>query len=60
MLSDRMRQLLTAYVDGELTDRQREAATRLLEQSAEARVFVIAPPCAGCLSDSLGRSSLRR
>ncbi len=40
MLSDRMRQLLTAYVDGELSARQREAATRLLEQSAEARVFV--------------------
>jgi hypothetical protein len=40
MLSDRVRQLLTAYVDGELSAHQREAATRLLEQSAEARVFV--------------------
>ncbi|HEV2947820.1 MAG TPA: hypothetical protein VGX70_10615 [Gemmataceae bacterium] len=40
MLSDRMRQLLTAYVDGELPARQQEAATRLLEQSAEARIFV--------------------
>src|SRR5216684_417183 len=40
MLSDRMRQLLTAYVDGELPARQQEAVTRLLEQSAEARVFV--------------------
>jgi len=40
MLSDRMRQLLTAYVDGELPPRHREAATRLLEQSAEARAFV--------------------
>ena len=40
MISDRMRQLLTAYVDGELSARQREAATRLLEQSAEAREFV--------------------
>src|SRR6516225_2976184 len=40
MLSDRMRQLLTAYVDGELPPRHREAATRLLEQSAEARAFL--------------------
>src|SRR5262245_17876057 len=40
MLSDRMRQLLTAYVDGELPPRHREAAARLLEQSAEARAFV--------------------
>jgi hypothetical protein len=40
MLSDRMRQLLTAYVDGELPPRHREAATRLLEHSAEARAFV--------------------
>jgi anti-sigma factor RsiW len=40
MISDQMRQLLAAYVDGELPARQREAATRLLEQSAEAREFV--------------------
>lgn len=40
MLSDRVRQLLATYVDGELPSRQREAATRLLEQSAEARAFV--------------------
>src|SRR5262245_8727800 len=40
MLSDRVRQLLTAYVDGEVPSRQREAASRLLEQSAEARAFV--------------------
>jgi hypothetical protein len=40
MLSDRTRQLLTAYVDGELSAQARESATRLLEQSAEARAFV--------------------
>jgi hypothetical protein len=40
MLSDQVRQLLSAYVDGELSARQREAATRLLEQYAEAREFL--------------------
>ena len=39
MLSDQIRQLLAAYVDGGLSSRQREAASRLLEQSAEAREF---------------------
>jgi hypothetical protein len=37
MLPDRDRQLLTAYVDGELTPRQRRHAERLLRQSEEAR-----------------------
>jgi hypothetical protein len=37
MLPDRYRQLLTAYVDGELTSRQRRHVRRLLEQSPEAR-----------------------
>jgi hypothetical protein len=40
MLSDQVRQLLAAYVDGELSARQQEAASRLLEKSAEAREFV--------------------
>jgi hypothetical protein len=40
MLRDRHRQLLTAYVDGELTERQRQAVLRLLERSAEARALV--------------------
>lgn len=40
MLSDHVRQLLTTYVDGEMPARQREAATRLLDLSAEARAFV--------------------
>jgi hypothetical protein len=37
MLLDRYRQLLTAYVDGELTSRQRRLVVRLLHRSAEAR-----------------------
>jgi hypothetical protein len=37
MLPDRALELLTAYVDGELTNRQREEAMRLTQQSAEAR-----------------------
>src|ERR1051325_865874 len=37
MLSDEMMQLLTSYVDGELTPRQREEVMRLLNKSAEAR-----------------------
>ncbi len=37
MLPDRYRELLTAYVDGELTPRQRRHAERLLRQSEEAR-----------------------
>jgi anti-sigma factor RsiW len=37
MLPDRYRQLLTAYVDGELSARQRRHAERLLRQSEEAR-----------------------
>jgi len=40
MLSERVRQQLVAYVDGELPVQQREAATRLLEHSAEAEAFV--------------------
>jgi hypothetical protein len=37
MLSERCLELLTAYVDGELTRRQRKAALRLLHRSSEAR-----------------------
>jgi hypothetical protein len=37
MLSDQLQQLLTAYVDGELTNRQRKAVMRLLRRSPEAR-----------------------
>ncbi len=37
MLPERCRQLLTAYVDGELTARQRRAVFRLLRRSREAR-----------------------
>jgi hypothetical protein len=37
MLPDRYRELLTAYVDGELSARQRRHAEQLLRQSGEAR-----------------------
>lgn len=37
MLLDRYRQLLTAYVDGELTSRQHRQIVRLLRRSPEAR-----------------------
>lgn len=37
MLRDRYRQLLTAYVDGELSARQRRYVARLLHRSPEAR-----------------------
>ena len=37
MLADHLRELLTSYVDGELTPRQHEAVLRLLQQSTEAR-----------------------
>lgn len=37
MLSTQDRELLAAYVDGELSTAEREAAHRLLQQSAEAR-----------------------
>jgi hypothetical protein len=40
MLSDSLRQLLTAYVDGELSNRQRRAVQRLLRRSAEARTLL--------------------
>src|SRR5689334_2153121 len=40
MLSDRLSQLLTAYIDGELSARQRKAVQRLLHRSAEARALV--------------------
>jgi hypothetical protein len=40
MLSDELRQLLTAYVDGELTNRQRKAVLRLLRRSPEARALL--------------------
>src|ERR1700722_6665840 len=37
MLPDQATQLLTAFVDGELGQRQRKAALRLLQRSSEAR-----------------------
>jgi hypothetical protein len=37
MIPDHVMQLLTAYVDGELSTRQRKAVLRLLHRSAEAR-----------------------
>jgi hypothetical protein len=40
MLSDQEMQLLTAFVDGELTQRQRKVAMRLLEKSSEARALL--------------------
>jgi anti-sigma-K factor RskA len=40
MLTDQVRQLLTAYVDGELTNRQRKALARLLHRSPEARALL--------------------
>src|SRR5438067_2102653 len=40
MLPDRDCQLLTAYVDGELSSRQRRHAERLLKRSREARALL--------------------
>jgi hypothetical protein len=40
MLTDRCRQLLTAYVDGELSNRERKAVLRLLHRSPEARALL--------------------
>jgi hypothetical protein len=40
VLSEQDRQLLTAYVDGELSARQQQSASRLLEHSAEAQEFI--------------------
>jgi len=37
MLPDQVTQLLTAFVDGELSQRERKAVTRLLQRSSEAR-----------------------
>src|SRR5580698_4865688 len=37
MLSDEITQLLTAYVDGELSQRQRKTVMRILHKSSEAR-----------------------
>lgn len=39
-LSDPDLQLLTAFVDGELSNRQRKAVVRLLHRSSEARAFL--------------------
>jgi len=41
MLSEPLRQLLTAFVDGELTNRQNRAVLRLLRRSAEARALLV-------------------
>jgi hypothetical protein len=40
MLSERHSQLLTAYLDGELSARQRKAVVRLLHRSPEARALL--------------------
>jgi hypothetical protein len=40
MLPERYRQLLTAFVDGELSPRQRRALNKLLKRSAEARALL--------------------
>jgi hypothetical protein len=40
MLSEKSLQLLTAFVDGDLSARQRKLATRLLHKSSEARQIV--------------------
>src|SRR5947209_3171991 len=40
MLADDQFHLLTAYVDGELSQRQRKAVRRLLDRSAEARTVL--------------------
>ena len=40
MLPDRYRQLLTAYVDGELSSRQRRHVVRLLKRSGDARALL--------------------
>src|SRR5205814_1260964 len=40
MLPDQLRQLLTAYVDGELSNRQRKAVERLLRRSPAARTLL--------------------
>src|SRR5262245_29890311 len=40
MLPERYSQLLTAFVDGELSQRQRKAVLRLLRRSAEARALL--------------------
>jgi hypothetical protein len=40
MLTNEVQQLLVAYVDSELSPRQRETVSRLLKKSAEARDFV--------------------
>jgi hypothetical protein len=40
MLTDHSRELLAAYVDGELSNRQRKAVFRLLRRSAEAQALL--------------------
>jgi hypothetical protein len=40
MLTDQVRELLTGYVDGELSNRQRRLAERLLRRSPEARALL--------------------
>lgn len=40
MLSEHQRELLTAFVDGEMTRRQRKNVLRLLHRSSEARAFL--------------------
>src|SRR5262245_22614809 len=40
MLTEQVIELLTAYVDGELNERQRKAVTRLLNKSSEARAML--------------------
>jgi hypothetical protein len=58
MLSDRITRLLTAYVDGELDDRQREALRHWLRRSPEARKLLRALQADAERLRSLSRVSL--
>ena len=65
MLSEQLRRLLTAYVDGELSHRQRRAVRRALRASEKARDLLVAlQQDAECLRrlprPSLGEDFTRR
>lgn len=58
MLRDRYRQLLSAYVDGELSSRQRRNIVRLLYRSAEARQLLQQLKADACILRQLPRPPL--
>lgn len=58
MLPERLSQLLTAYIDGELGARQRKAVQRLLRRSEEARVLLQKLRDDACLLRDLPRQHL--